>query len=132
MKITAKDNDTQKRIKKWMNFYGWNAYRLKKLTNLSDSTIRGLFKENREPSIPTLQKVCDAFGISLSEFFLDREVLPEEGSELWMVTKMWGQLDEEGKAAFKAMFYYAVKNKPGFKSRKPGKKTGKKRGDAAG
>ena len=121
MRITAKDNDTQKRIKKWMNFYGWNPYRLKKLTNLPDSTIRGLFKENREPSIPTLRAICDAFGISLSEFFLDKEVLPEQGSEIWMVTKM----DAEGKAAFKGMFYYAVKNKPGFKTKK-------KRGDAAG
>ena len=54
MKITAKDNDTQKRIKKWMNLYRWNQYQLKKNAELPDSTVRGLFTENRDPRLSTI------------------------------------------------------------------------------
>lgn len=118
MKITAKDNDTQKRIKKWMNLYRWNKYQLKKNAELPDSTVRGLFTENRDPRVSTINALCRAFGITLSVFFSDEEVLPEKGSEVWHIIRMWGQLDTEGKAVVKSVLQYAVKNKSVVSGRK--------------
>ena len=110
MKITAKDNDLQKRIKKWMNLYGWNRYQLKKNAELPDSTTRGLFAEDRDPRLSTISALCRAFGITLSVFFSDEDVLPEKGSEVWHIIRMWGRLDLEGRELFKNMLQYAVKN----------------------
>ena len=118
MKITAKDNDTQKRIKTWINFYGWNLYQLKKRTDLPDSTIRGLFSENRDHRVSTIRALCRAFGISLSVFFSDEDVLPEKGSEVWHIIRIWGQLDQEGKDLFKAMLHYVVKRTTGVSGKR--------------
>jgi len=46
---------------------GWTDYRLAKEANLSHSTITNLFKRNNAPTLPTLEMICRAFGITLSE-----------------------------------------------------------------
>ncbi len=50
---------------------GWTEYKLAKESNLSQSTISNMFARNTLPTIPTLEAICKALRISLSEFFLD-------------------------------------------------------------
>lgn len=38
---------------------------------LTQSTISSWYRKNMLPSIPSLTKICDAFGISISQFFLE-------------------------------------------------------------
>ena len=57
--------DAQKRIKQLMEERGWTDYRLAKEANLSHSTITNLFKRNNAPTLPTLEVICRAFGITL-------------------------------------------------------------------
>jgi len=59
------------KIQLLMTERGWTEYRLAKEAKLSQSTIANLFKRNNLPSIPTLQSICDAFGIKMSQFFED-------------------------------------------------------------
>lgn len=61
--------DTQKRIKELMAERGWTDYRLAKEANLSHSTITNMFNRNKAPTPPTLEAVCQAFGITLAQFF---------------------------------------------------------------
>ena len=61
--------DIQQHIKELMAERGWTNYRLGKEASLSHSTITNLFKRNNAPTIPTLEAVCRAFGITLSQFF---------------------------------------------------------------
>ncbi len=61
--------DVIKHIKDLMNERGWTNYRLGKEAGLSQSTITNLFNRNNAPTIPTLEAVCRAFGITLSQFF---------------------------------------------------------------
>ena len=61
------------RIKKLCNERGWSMYKLAEESMLTQSTISNMFVRKSYPSIPTLMKICEAFGISLAEFFLDKD-----------------------------------------------------------
>jgi len=63
--------DVLNRIQELLDARGWSYYRLAKRMNKPVNTISDMFKRNTMPSIPTLESICDAFGITLSEFFAD-------------------------------------------------------------
>lgn len=52
---------------------GWTDYRLAEEAGLSCSTVTNMFNRSNAPTLPTLEAVCKAFGITLSQFFLDFE-----------------------------------------------------------
>ena len=47
----------------------WTLYRLAKESGITYSTLCTMLHKETTPSIPTLTKLCQGFGISLSEFF---------------------------------------------------------------
>ena len=47
----------------------WSEYQLAENSGLTQSTISSWYRKNMSPSIPSLEKICNAFGITLSEFF---------------------------------------------------------------
>lgn len=49
----------------------WSEYQLAEKSGLTQSTISSWYRKDLVPSIPSLTKICDAFGITLSQFFLD-------------------------------------------------------------
>ncbi len=63
--------DVIKRIEDLMKERNWTDYKLSKKSGLSSSTIANMRRRNTIPSIPTLETICEAFGISLSQFFQD-------------------------------------------------------------
>ena len=63
--------DVISRIEALMEDRNWTAYRLAKETGLSSSTITNIFRRNTVPSIPTLETICKAFGITLAQFFAE-------------------------------------------------------------
>ena len=48
---------------------GWSIYKLAEEAVLTQSTINNLYSRKAEPKLSTLRAICDAFEISLSEFF---------------------------------------------------------------
>lgn len=51
----------------------WSEYQLTENSGLTQSTISSWYRKGLLPSIPSLSKICDAFGISLSQFFVEEE-----------------------------------------------------------
>lgn len=49
----------------------WSEYQLAEKSGLTQSTISSWYRKGILPSIPSLSKICDAFGLSLSQFFLE-------------------------------------------------------------
>ncbi len=49
----------------------WTEYQLAEKSGLTQSTISSWYRKNLVPSIFSLTKVCDAFGMTLSQFFID-------------------------------------------------------------
>ena len=67
--------DTIERIKRLLNERGWTPYRLAKEAGLPDATIGNIFRRNTMPTLPTLEAVCNAFGITLSQFFAEGDMV---------------------------------------------------------
>ena len=89
--------DVQKRIQILMKNKGWSEYRLAKESGLPQSTISHIFRRNTAPTYPTIEAVCNAFGVTISQFFADdgeTVVLTEKQRKLLF---MFGVLTEEEK-----------------------------------
>lgn len=67
--------DVTRRIKHFMEERGWSEYRLVKESHLPASTIANIFHRNTMPSIPTLEILCETFGITLSQFFSEGDMV---------------------------------------------------------
>lgn len=67
--------DATERIKQLLSQRGWTAYRLSKNSDLAESTITNIIKRNTIPSISTLESICKGFGITLSQFFAEGEMV---------------------------------------------------------
>lgn len=83
--------DTIERIKELMKQQNWSEYRLAKESHMSQSTISNIFHRNTLPSIPTLEIICAAFGISLSQFFAESPLVdlsPEQSELLQLYSRL--------------------------------------------
>ena len=65
--------DVIQRIDDIMKERGWSYYKLSIESGLSSSTITNIYRRNTVPSITTLEAICNAFGITLSQFFAEEE-----------------------------------------------------------
>lgn len=52
---------------------GWTEYQLAEKSGLTQSTISSWYRKNMLPSIASLEKICNAFEITLSQFFATEE-----------------------------------------------------------
>ena len=48
---------------------GWTEYQLAERSGLPQTTISSWYCKNVVPTIPSLEKICTAFGITLSQLF---------------------------------------------------------------
>ena len=58
---------------------GWTEYQLAERLGLPQSTISSWYKKGMTPSFSSLEKICDAFGLTLSQFFADGQERPPLG-----------------------------------------------------
>ena len=90
--------DTNQRLRRLLDERGWTEYKLSKVCGLSQSTLANIFKRNTVPSITTLEVICKGFGITLSQFFADGEMV-EMTPELKEVFESWMVLTPSQKSA---------------------------------
>lgn len=90
--------DTHERLQQLLKERGWSEYRLAKSCGLSESTIANIFRRNTLPSIATLETICGGFGITLSQFFAEGEMV-ELTPELKELFDGWAYLTPEQKDA---------------------------------
>lgn len=55
------------------NAKGWSEYQLAEEAGMAQSTISSWYRKNMTPSIPSLEKICNAFDMTLSQFFLEND-----------------------------------------------------------
>lgn len=78
---------------------GWTEYQLAERSGLPQSTISSWYRKNMIPTIPSLEKICAAFGITLSQLFAegnDSVSLTESQKKL---LERWSRLSGEQQAA---------------------------------
>ena len=59
------------RITTYRKQKGWSEYQLAEESGMTQSTISSWYRRHMTPSVPSLERICDAFDISLSQFFME-------------------------------------------------------------
>ena len=67
--------DINKKIEKLRFQRGWSMYELAQEAGMTQSTLTSLVKRGNPPKIETLECICEAFGITLAQFFMEDEKL---------------------------------------------------------
>lgn len=90
--------DTHARLQQLLQERGWTEYKLARECGLAQSTIGNIFRRNTVPSVSTLETICKGFGITLSQFFADENMV-ELTPELKELFDCWVYLRPSQKAA---------------------------------
>ena len=91
--------DTLAAIAAFREARGWTEYHLAEVAELPQSTISSWYRKSATPSVASLEKICKAFGITLSQLFA-------EGNEAVVLTdsqrallERWSRLTPEQQEA---------------------------------
>ncbi len=90
------------RIEQLLTQRGWSVYRLGKESGLSQSTLAHVFRKDSEPTISTLETICKALGMTLSQFFAEGDFVALTAEQRDILDK-WATLTEEQKQLVLAM-----------------------------
>ncbi|MCH5198937.1 MAG: helix-turn-helix transcriptional regulator [Oscillospiraceae bacterium] len=71
---------------------GWSEYRLSVETGIPQSTISSWFRKNINPTISSLEKICESFNITMSQFFTFENEAVELTSEQKELLDCWTKL----------------------------------------
>ncbi len=82
---------------------GWSVNNLAMEAMLTQSTLNNLYMRNTEPKISTLRAICNAFGITLAEFFMDEEFTKEQENNEKELSDRFSKLTDTQKKAFMSM-----------------------------
>ncbi len=85
--------DVMGRITELREERGWTIYRLSKNAGVPQSSLHSWYDKKISPPLESLEKMCDALDVSLSEFFDDSNETEE--SKLIKVRKEIGMSKEE-------------------------------------
>ena len=90
------------RLQQMMDNCQLSKYQLSRKCGLAEATIGNILTQSVSPSISTLEAICDAFDITLAQFFAEGELveLTEEQRELF---DKWVALTPRHKAAIQYM-----------------------------
>ena len=84
--------DILQRITQLKRQRNWNDYRLSVESGIPQTTISSWYKKNILPTLSSLQKICDAFGVSMAQFFTESEKFPDLTHAQKELLKNWGDL----------------------------------------
>lgn len=89
--------DVLKRINRLRLERDWSIYRLSLESNIPQSTLTNMFNRETQPSIATLELLCGAFGITLSEFFDEEEEVQADAVDDKDLLKVFQSLSDHEK-----------------------------------
>lgn len=102
-------NEINGRIRKLCEDRSWTVYRLAKESGITYSTLSTMLNQDNIPTIPTLEKLCGGFGITLGQFFENEKYLltPEQNHHI----RRWAQLSTEEQAGIERYMDYLLAQK---------------------
>ncbi len=89
--------DIRVRLKALMDERGWSCYRLARESGVPESTVRSLFNRDTEPTIRTLEQLCEGLRVTMHQFFDEesRIGLTEEERTLLFRWRCLRETDQE-------------------------------------
>lgn len=95
--------DVVKRIKELAEAKGWSVYKLAVESGLTTSTLYSIMSGNNQPTVYTVELLCEALDVSLSEFFNNEEI---SHTEEYVNAKKLSKLHDRDKKAVYAIIAY--------------------------
>jgi len=86
-------------ITKYRQDRDWTEYQLAERSGLPQSTISSWYRKNMIPTVPSLEKICIAFGITLSQLFAEEENTVSLTDSQKKLLESWSRLTDEQQAA---------------------------------
>ena len=91
--------DILSKIERLRKERGWSEYELAKRSGIPQTTLSSQHRRNHMPTIMTLEALCKAFGITMSQFFADSNVPVDLTDEQREMLEKWQALDDNQKKA---------------------------------
>ncbi len=92
--------DIIERIKELRDERGWSTNQLALEAELTQSTVSTLLtRANSTPSLDTLTHLCDAFGVTLAQFFMEEEESELVSVQEKLLIEQYRKLPEKKKKA---------------------------------
>lgn len=82
---------------------GWTEYQLAELSGLPQSTISSWYRKKAIPTVSSLEKICTAFGITLSQLFAEEDTPVCLTDSQKIMLEAWTKLSAEKQAAILAL-----------------------------
>ena len=82
-------------ITKYREERGWTEYQLAEHSGLPQSTISSWYRKNMIPTIPSLEKICVAFGMTLSQLFAEGDAIVSVTASQKKLLDRWSRLSGE-------------------------------------
>ena len=82
-------------ITKYREERNWTEYQLAERSGLPQSTISSWYRKNLIPTIPSLEKICNAFGITLSQLFAEDDTAVSLTASQKKLLECWTRLSKE-------------------------------------
>lgn len=89
------------RIEELCSNGGITRYQLSRRTGISQSALSDIVKKKNVPTLATIEKICAAFGITIAQFFIQGEHLPDLSGEQKELLLLWDGLKLEEKEIVK-------------------------------
>ena len=89
--------DVLNRITELKERRGWTDYELAERCGLTQSTISAWYRKNYDPTISSLEKVCKAFDMTLSQFFATNDDSVDLTPEQRNMLENWNALSKKQK-----------------------------------
>ena len=74
---------------------GWTEYQLAERSGLPQSTISSWYRKNMVPTIPSLKKICLAFGITLSQLLSEGDEPVSLTEDQRKLLERWAKLNKD-------------------------------------
>lgn len=78
---------------------GWTEYQLAERSGLPQSTISSWYRKSMVPTVPSLEKICNAFGITLSQLFAENQDAVSLTASQKELLHRWSRLTKEQQQA---------------------------------
>ncbi len=75
-----------------------SKYRLSQITGISQSAFSKMARQQSTLSLETIQRICDALGISMAQFFAEADEYPDLTVQQKQLLHSWISLDEKKRA----------------------------------
>ena len=88
--------DVLRKISDYKEARGWTEYELARRSDLPQSTISSWYRKNMQPSLTSLDKIAQAFGLTLSQMLSEDDNIIATDEEKSLLHE-WNRLEPEQK-----------------------------------